>query len=149
MKRVILLATISFVIVAHWFFTPTFTAQSSVLVFKKHGKDFRTMPVEILKKLIPPLKVRVLELNGAQEREYIGFPLNQLLTTVNGDRWKDVDHILCTCEDGYQESIPTEYFKRFSSYLIYDRADNKEFTLIDRLHGDEVSKAWAVLPRLE
>jgi hypothetical protein len=100
MKRVILLATLSFVIVTHGFFAPNSTAESGVLVFKKHGDDFRTMPLEKLKKLIPPLKVQVLEPYESQEREYIGFALNQLLTTVYGDRWKHVDHILFTCEDG-------------------------------------------------
>ncbi len=138
MKRVILLTTLSVAIVSYGLFMPNSSAQSGVLVFKKHGEDFRTIPLAKLKKLIPPLNVDVLEPYESQERKYIGFPLNQLLTTVYGDQWKHVDHILFTCEDGYQASIPTQNFLRFSSYLVYDRADKKEFTLIDKLHGDEI-----------
>ena len=137
-KRVILLITLSFVIISYGSFAPNASAQTRVLVFKEHGEDFRTMPLEKLKKLIPPLKVDVLGPYESQEREYIGFPLNQLLTTVYGNRWKHVDHILFTCEDGYQASIPTKSFIRFSAYLVYDRADNKEFKLIDKAHGDEL-----------
>lgn len=137
MKRVILLTSLSIVIISYGLFAPNSLAQSRVLVFKEHGEDFRAMSLENLKKLIPPLKVEVLEPYESQEREYIGFPLNQLLTVVYGDRWKDVDEILFTCKDGYQPSIPTENFIRFSGYLVYDRADNKEFTLIDKVHGDE------------
>jgi mono/diheme cytochrome c family protein len=138
MKRVILLTSLSVVIISYGLFAPNSSAQSRVLVFKEHGNDFRTIPLENLEKLIPPLKVEVLEPYESQQREYIGFPLNQLLTIVYGDRWKHVDHILFTCEDGYQASIPTESFIRFSGYLVYDRTDNKEFALIDKEHGDEL-----------
>jgi mono/diheme cytochrome c family protein len=137
MKRVILLTLLSVILISYGLVTLTTSAQSGVLIFKRHGNDFRTIPLENIKKLIPPLKVEVLEPHESVKREYVGFPVNQLLTTVYGDSWKDSDDILFTCKDGYQPSIPTENFIRFSSYLVYDRPDNKEFTLINRLQGDE------------
>jgi mono/diheme cytochrome c family protein len=140
MKRVILLTSLSVVIISLALFTLNSSAQSGVLVFKRHGNDVKTIPLEKLKKLIPPAKVEVLEPNESQEREYIGFPVNRLLTIVYGDQWKHVDEILFTCKDGYQPSIPTENFIRFNSYLVYDRPDNKEFTLTNKLQGDEFVK---------
>lgn len=137
MKKVIFLTTLSVVIISHGLFAPNSQGQSGLLVFKEHGEDLRAISLENLKKLIPPLKVEVLEPYGSQKHGYIGFPLNQLLNAVYGDRWKHVNHILFTCKDGYQASIPTESFIRFRSYLVYDRADDKEFTLIDKTYGDE------------
>lgn len=140
MKTRILLSSLSVVIISSALFTLNSSAQSGVLVFKQHGNDFKTISLENLKKLIPPTKVEVLEPQESQKREYIGFPVNQLLTIVYGDQWKHVDHILFTCKDGYQPSIPTENFIRFNSYLVYDRPNNKEFTLISKLQNDELVK---------
>jgi hypothetical protein len=140
MKRVILLTSLSIVIISFELFTLNSSAQPEELIFKRHGSDVRTISLEKLKKLIPPAKVEVLEPHESQEREYIGFPSNQLLTTVYGDEWKHVDEILFKCKDGYQPSIPTEKFIEFNSYVVYGRPGNKEFTLINKLQGDEFVK---------
>jgi cytochrome c2 len=140
MKTRVLLTSLSVVIISSVLFTLNSLAQPGVLVFKRHGNDFRTIPLEKLKKLIPPLKVEALEPQESVKREYVGFPVNQLLTIVYGNSWKDADDILFTCKDGYQPSIPTENFIRFNSYLVYDRPDNKEFTLINKLQNDELVK---------
>jgi hypothetical protein len=118
MKTRILLSSLSVVIISSALFTVNSSAQPGVLVFKQHGNDFKTISLENLKKLIPPTKVEVVEPQESQKREYIGFPVNQLLTIVYGDQWKHVDDILFTCKDGYQPSIPTENFIRFNSYLV-------------------------------
>ena len=138
MTRVTLLTSLAFVVISHGLFSLDSSAQSGVLIFKRHGDDFRAISLEKLKKLAPPLKVEVFEPLESVKREYVGFPVNQLLTMVYGDNWKDSDDILFTCKDGYQPSIPTEIFMRFSSYLVYDRPDGNEFTLINKLQGDEL-----------
>ena len=126
MTRVTLLTSLAFVVISHGLFSLDSSAQSGVLIFKRHGDDFRAISLEKLKKLAPPLKVEVFEPLESVKREYVGFPVNQLLTMVYGDSWKDSDDILFTCKDGYQPSIPTETFIRFSGYLVYDRPDGNE-----------------------
>lgn len=140
MKRVILLTSLSVVIISLAFLALHSSAESRMLVFKLNGTDVKAISLEKLKKLIPPAEVAVLEPQESQKRDYIGFPINQLLTIVYGDEWKKVDEILFTCKDGYQPSIPTENFMRFNGYLVYDRPDNKEFSLINKLPGDEFVK---------
>ncbi len=113
------------------------SAQSQDLIFKQHGNHIKTLSLEKLQELIPPIKVEVFEPQESVKRQYIGFPLNQLLTIVYGDGWKSSDDILFTCKDGYEPVVPTEEVIKFNSYLVYDRANNEEFTLIDKLQGNE------------
>ena len=138
MKRTTLLISFSVLIVLSALFNHKAGADSATLVFKLHGNSFKTATLEKLKQLIPPVKVRVLEPHESQEREYIGFPVSQLLTFVYGDEWKKFDEILFSCRDGYEAAIPTENFSRFISYLVYGSTDKEQFTLINKLQGNEV-----------
>lgn len=137
MKRLILLASLSVLVISYAFFTINSPAHSQELVFKRHGNHIRTLSLEKLQELISPVRVEVFEPLESIKREYIGFPVDQLLTIVYGDGWKSADDILFTCKDGYQPVVPTQEFMKYHSYLVYDRPDNEEFTLINERDGHE------------
>jgi mono/diheme cytochrome c family protein len=116
------------------------TAWSNELIFKDHGKVVKTLSLEQIDKLIPAKTVMVFEPHESENRGYVGFPVNALFTEVYGEGWKNSDEILFTCSDSYQPSIPSARFKEYPAYLVYGRADKKEFTLINKLQSNELVK---------
>jgi len=117
---------------------PSSTAQSEELIFRNHGKVVKTLSLEQIERLIPSKTIMVFEPHESENREYVGFTLNALFTEVYGGKWKGTEEILFTCIDGYQPSIPSAKFKEYLAYLVYGRADKKEFTLVNRLQNNEL-----------
>jgi mono/diheme cytochrome c family protein len=113
---------------------------SNELVFKNHGKVVKTLSLEQIEKLIPSKTIMVFEPHELENRVYVGFPVNAFFTEVYGENWKEAEEILFTCSDGYQSSIPSARFKEYPAYLVYGRADKKEFTLINKLQNNEFVK---------
>lgn len=100
----------------------------------------KTLSLEQVEKLIPAKTVMVFEPHELENQEYVGFSINPLFTKVYGEKWKGAEEILFTCSDGYQPSIPSARFKEYAAYLIYGRADKKEFTLVNKLQNNEPVK---------
>jgi mono/diheme cytochrome c family protein len=119
-------------------YLPSSETLSEEMVFKNHGKVVKTLSLEQIEKLIPAKTVMVFEPHESENREYIGFPVNALFTEVYGEEWKSSEEILLTCSDGYQPSIPCARFKEYPTYLVYGRADKKEFTLVNKLQNNEL-----------
>lgn len=114
------------------------TTWSNELIFKDHSKVIKTLSLEQIGKLIPAKTVIVFEPHESENREYVGFPINTLFIEVYGEKWKGAEEILFTCLDGYQPSIPSARFKKYPAYVVYGRADKKEFTLINKLQSNEL-----------
>lgn len=110
---------------------------SQELIFKNRGKLIKTLSLEQLEKLTPTKIVTVFDQNKLENREFKGFLVSDLLA-VYGENWKDGEEILFTCSDGYQPSIPSIKFKKYSSYLVYATPDRKEFTLRNKLQNNEL-----------
>lgn len=111
---------------------------SKELVFRDRGEVVKALSLEQIEKLIPFKTVMVFDPHGSENRSYVGFPINALFTEVYGEGWKNSEDILITCYDGYQPSIPSARFKEYPAYLVYGRADKKEFTLINKLQNNEL-----------
>lgn len=116
----------------------TGTVRSEELVFKDRGKVVKSLSLEWIEKLIPSKTVMVFDPHESENREYAGFPINALFTEAYGEKWRKTEEILFTCSDGYQPSIPSDRFKKYPAYLVYGRADKKEFTLINKLQNNEL-----------
>jgi mono/diheme cytochrome c family protein len=114
------------------------TTWSKELIFKNRSRVVKTLSLERIEKLIPSNTVMVFEPHESENREYIGFPINTLFTEVYGEKWKEAEEILFTCSDGYQPSIPSARFKEYPAYLVYERADKKEFTLVNKPQNNEL-----------
>ncbi|MCI0455340.1 MAG: c-type cytochrome [Candidatus Dadabacteria bacterium] len=108
------------------------------LTFKNHGKVIKELSLEKLKKVIQSTTITVFEPTESENIRYNGFPVNNLLTGIYGDKWKETEEILFTCRDGYQKSIPSIEFKEYPSYLVYTNPDKVEFTLINRLQNNQL-----------
>lgn len=108
------------------------------LTFKNHGKVIKELSLEKLKKVIQSTTITVFEPNESENIRHKGFPVNNLLTGIYGDKWKETEEILFTCRDGYQKSIPSIEFKEYPSYLVYTNPDKVEFTLINRLQNNQL-----------
>ncbi len=111
---------------------------SQELIFKNHGKLFKNLSLEQLEKITPPTTIVIFEPHELENRRFTGFPLNSLLTAVYGKDLKTAEEILFTCLDGYQPSIPSIKFKKYSSYLVYASPDKREFTLGNKLQNNEL-----------
>jgi cytochrome c2 len=114
------------------------TTSSQELVFKKHGEEIKTLSLIQLEKLTPAQTVTIFEPNESENIRYKGFPVNNLLTGIYGDKWKETEEILFTCRDGYQKSIPSTEFEEYPSYLVYTNPDKSEFTLINKPQNNQL-----------
>jgi mono/diheme cytochrome c family protein len=127
-------------LLATFLMLPSGAAWSKELIFKDHGKVVKILSVEQIERLIPFKEVKVFEPHESENRIYVGFPVNALFREVYGKNWQDAEEILFTCSDGYQPSIPSARFTEYPAYLVYGRADKKEFTLVNKLQNNELAQ---------
>jgi cytochrome c2 len=130
--------TILLILTASILLSQVDTSHSQELVFKKHGKEVKTLSLTQLEKLTQAQTVTVFEPSESENRRYKGFPVNNLLTGIYGDEWKETEEILFICSDGYQKSIPSREFQEYPSYLVYTNPDKREFTLLNKLQNNQL-----------
>jgi len=110
------------------------------IVFKNRGKQVKVLSLDEIEKIVPATTVLVFEPHESANREYRGFPSNELFYAVYGEDWKKAEEVLFTCSDGYQPSIPLQRFRKYDGYLAYSRPDTKEFVLHNKLQNNELVK---------
>ena len=111
---------------------------SQELVFKKRGEVVKKLSPDQMEKIIAPTTVTVFEPLELENRQYRGFPVEKLFSAAYGNGWMKTEDVLFTCSDGYQPSIPSTQFRKYSSYLAYASPDKEEFTLINKLQNNEL-----------
>jgi cytochrome c2 len=131
-------ASINLVIFTSFLLLSPNIISSQELVFKKRGEVVKKLSLDQIEKIIAPKTVTVFEPHESENRQYRGFPVDKLFTAVYGDDWIKTEEILFTCSDGYEATIPSSQFRKYSSYLAYAIPGRKEFTLINRLQNNEL-----------
>ncbi len=131
-------ASINLVIFTSFLLLSPNIISSQELVFKKHGEVVKKLSLDQIEKIIAPKTVTVFEPHESENRQYRGFPVDKLFSAVYGNGWIKTEDVLFTCSDGYQPSIPSTQFRKYSSYLVYASPDKREFTLINKLQNSEL-----------
>lgn len=120
------------------FTSAAFAAQPATSVtFKDHGKEVQKLSQTNLEASSTPQTWTVFEPHEKKERTYRVLPFNQLLDKVYGAKWREAEEILFTCSDGYQPSIPTEKFLRYTAGLAFPATATDSFELVNTLQNNE------------
>jgi mono/diheme cytochrome c family protein len=107
------------------------------LKFLAHGKPVKTLSLKQLRELAAPQQLTVWEPHENREVTYEGFPARALLERVYGKRWRAVAEIIFLCTDGYRPVLARARFDNYDALFAIRRTDQAEFTLVNRLQGDE------------
>ena len=110
--------------------------QGETLTLEHKGKKHITVSLKQIQKF-SPINIQVFEPHEKNEVTYRGIALNALLEKSLGESWRKSDLVVFTCEDGYQATVNTERLIQEKAYLVYGRADSKDFQVNNVLQGEK------------
>lgn len=107
------------------------TPAELALTFTPRQGPPRHLSLAEMERLVPAGDVLIKDPHDEVARSYRGLPTAPLLDQVFGPDWKRADHVLFTCSDGYQASVPAALLGAEPSRLAFALADGSPFVLTD------------------
>jgi len=111
------------------------------LQFRAFGKDKSSLTTSSLTKIAKPKVLTIWEPHLKKNLTFKALPLNPILDKVYGKSWHKADELFITCLDGYQPSIATSKFLKYSAYLAIE-IPGKQFVI----HNKKTNTSTAVGP---
>lgn len=114
-------------------------AQSIDIRFQQNDRLVRAVPLGDLGKLSPAKVLTVWDPNEGKKITYRGYPLTDVLNKVFGAEWKDSEHVLFVCADGFKSSVPRSIVEAQESLLAFERVGSG-FSLNNRYQAEKSVK---------
>jgi hypothetical protein len=92
---------------------------------------------EAMSKAVTPETVTVWDPHVEGDATYVGFRVVPLFDAATDRAWRGVEDVVITCADGYQAVIPAQRFTQSDAFLVFERQENPDFTVVNALQGNE------------
>ncbi|NNL85643.1 MAG: cytochrome c [Myxococcales bacterium] len=115
---------------------PTLSKAEATLSFARFGEPVASHSLEELQIAVGAELARVHEPYEDRPVEFAALPLPELFDAIYSPSWRrerDL-HVLFTCADGYQPTVPLSRFLDHASWLAFERLGAAEFA-IDKLES--------------
>jgi mono/diheme cytochrome c family protein len=130
MKTKELLQTLGFFfILISW--TSAFSSQLSL--------NDKTLTIEEMKSKFEVKKIKVWEFHEEKNIEFLAIEANPVISHLFGsEKWLNEEELVITCLDGYEPTLPVEYFKKHKAYFALSIPSRKEFKITNKGQNETV-----------
>lgn len=107
--------------------------------FRYKGKLVKTLTLDEMKKISPPVEKKITEPHMKVEKTYEAVALVPILDSVYGKKWRSAKDFEFTCIDGYKPIYAASFYKKFDPHLAYTEKGAAKFEIVKPMENNKVA----------